>query len=679
MIEVYADGALIYDSRVPEGDVLSLTGTKALNKGGTATMQVAPSFPHYNSLKSYRTVVEIFRDGRRIFRGRTLYPTDTFDLLRTFTCEGERCFLNDAVIRGPYLYRDTPEAIFRDVVAKYNAEVDEFKRFEIGTVDVTDPNDYVLLENGEAEGAGTVIDKLVERCGGYITFTDTEDGKRAINWLTQLARRSTQSIAFGDNLLDFSRTTANTDLATVIVPYGAAVDETTGERLTIKDVNGGLDYITAPEDVLALRGYIWKAVMWDDVTEPSNLLTKAQAYLAESQQMLTTLTLTALDLSIIDKTVDSFEIGDTIKVYSRPHGLDGEEYQLTEMTLDLLNPQNDTITLGKTVASLTGSDVVTVMQASNRLNKVSGTARKAYQLNTEAMDQLITDFRSEIEQLPNKISMSVSGSLGGTATISLTVAGVPAPIGSLDLSGVRQAFAKDTSAVTVSAGTITFNSDTLIVNSGNFQLTADGTITAKAGTIGGWTLMHHKLYAGDGVDVKTVAIQAPQESTLYVFAAGGTSHDSYADCPFRVTKEGKLYATDAVIHGDVITIDGSFKTQLDRGSLKLYYEDALCGTINTKYWSGASTEGISLRIEDGGHYIMFSHPSDAGTGYDVDYYLNYGWSSNYDEKHIFQTSARFLDDVYLQRAYHRALYLVNGDGTYLVAVNSNGQLTCSKV
>ena len=599
MIEVYADGALIYDSRVPEGDVLSLTGTKALNKGGTATIQVAPSFPHYNSLKSYRTVVEIFRDGRRIFRGRSLYPTDTFDLLRTFTCEGERCFLNDAVIRGPYIYQDTPEAIFRDVVAKYNAEVDEFKRFEIGTVDVTDPNDYVLLENGEAEGAGTVIDKLVERCGGYITFTDTEDGKRAINWLAQLTRRSTQSIAFGDNLLDFSRTTANTDLATVIVPYGAVVNETTGERINIKDLNGGLDYIAAPEDVLALRGYIWKAVTWDDVTEPSNLLTKARAYLAESQQMLTTLTLTALDLSIIDKTVDSFELGDTIKVYSRPHGLDGEEYQLTEMTLDLLNPQNDTITLGKTVASLTGSDVVTMMQASNSLNKVSGTARKAYQLNTEAMDKLMTDFRSEIEQLPNKISMSVSGSLGGTASISMTVAGVPAPIGSIDLSGVRQAFAKDRGEVTISAGTITFDGGTLVINSSKCQLTA----------------------------------------------------------------AGKLTVEDAVVNGEITTIDGSYKTQLDKGSLKLYYSSKLCGTINTKYWSGASSEGISLRIEEEGKYIMFSHPdSSQGTGYAVDYYLNYGWSSNYSEKHIFQTSARFLSDVYMGRVHVTSLRLVNGDG-----------------
>lgn len=678
MLEIYADGALIYDSRVPDVALQELKVTRGLNKGGTATITVPPGHPHFSSISSYRSEISIHRDGRRLFRGRSLYPTDTFDLLRTFTCEGERCFLQDAVIRGPYVFQDRPDAIFRDVIDEYNAQVDPFKQFVVGTVDVTDPNDYIRLENGETESAAVVVDKLVDRCGGYITFTDTEDGKRAIHWLAQLTRQSTQDIAFGDNLLDFSRTTANTDLATVIVPYGAVKNEETGERYDIKAVNGGLDYIEAPEAVLQLRGRIVRSVVWDDVTQPANLLAKARAYLAEKQQMLTTLTLTALDLSIIDKTVDSFELGDLIKVYSKPHGIDGETYQLTEMTLDLLHPENDKITLGKTVASLTGADVVITQMASSRLQQVSLVARKSYTLNEAKLSQVEQTLRSEITQLADSITLEVSGSIGGTASIKLNVNGA-AVAQSLDLSGVRQAFANDTSAVTISAGTITFNSGTLIVNSGNFQLTADGTITAKAGTIGGWTIVGTKLYAGDGETVKVVAIQAPSANITNVFAAGGTDHSDYSDCPFRVTKAGKLYATDAVIRGDVVTIDGSFKTQLDRGSLKLYYSDALCGTINTKYWSGASTEGISLRIEEAGSYIMFSHPSSAGTGYDVDYYLNYGWSSSYDEKHIFQTSARFLDAVYFQRAYHRALYLQTGDGTYLVGVNSSGQLTCSKV
>ena len=285
-----------------------------------------------------------------------------------------------------------------------------------------------------------------------------------------------------------------------------------------------------------------------------------------------------------------------------------------------------------------------------------------------------------VETLAGSISLEVTGSLGSEATIVMK-ADDKTYSKKLDLSKVRQSFANDTSEVVIAAGTITFNSGTIVINSDNFQVTKDGTITAKAGTVGGWTLKNYKLYAGDGVNIKTVALQAPTDSNLYVFAAGGANHNDYSDCPFRVTKAGKLYATDAVVYGDIITIDGSYKTELDRGSLRLYFSDVLCGTINTKYWSGASTEGISLRVEEGGNYIMFSHADDTqGSGYTVDYYLNAGWSSNYEEMHIFQTSARFLDDVYFAGYTRiRSLRLFGSDGEYLVGISSSGALTVSKL
>ena len=119
---------------------------------------------------------------------------------------------------------------------------------------------------------------------------------------------------------------------------------------------------------------------------------------------------------------------------------------------------------------------------------------------------------------------------------------------------------------------------------------------------------------------------------------------------------------------------------MDMGSLRLYYDDILCGTINTKYWSNASSQGISLRVEEGGNYIMFSHADDTqGSGYVVDYYLNAGWSSNYEEMHIFQTSARFLDGIYVSGPSRlRSLRLFGADGEYLIGVDS-GELTVSKL
>lgn len=674
-VKVYADDVLVYDSRLEDYTLLGLKTTRGLNKGGTAEIIMPPGHPAYNSFVSYKTVVTLYEGDALRFRGRALYPSDDFYNVRTITCEGERCFLRDAVIR-PYLYTADPASIFAAAVELYNAEVDDFKRFTLGECTVTDANSYIRMESESAETFAEFFDKLVERCGGYIYFTTAPDGTRAINWLDEIGTESGQAIEFGENLLEFTRSGQSEELATAVLPYGAQLDD--GTRVSIETVNGGRDYIQDDEAV-ALRGRIMAVVQWDDVTEPGNLLTKARQWLAEHKLAVTSLQLSAADLSRMDKSFDSFHVGDLVQVTSKPHALSGW-FQLTEREVDWLDPAGGNITMGRTVANLTGADVMASQAIRQSVTIVKNAAVQAAGANTAAaVAESESRLVSKIEQLADSITLSVSGTLGGTASVVLSVNG-EAVTGALDLSGVRQAFANDKSAVTISGGTVTFNAGTLIVNSGNFTLDAEGTITAEAGNIGGWTLMHHKLYAGDGVDIKTVAIQAPQASTLYVFAAGGSSHDSYADCPFRVTKAGKLYATDATIYGDIITIDGSYKTEMDRGSLRLYFNDTLCGTINTKYWSGAATEGISLRVEEGGNYIMFSHADDTqGSGYVVDYYLNAGWSSNYDEMHIFQTSARFLDGIYVQGpARIRSLRLFGADGEYLVGIN-NGALTVSKL
>jgi hypothetical protein len=77
-----------------------------------------------------------------------------------------------------------------------------------------------------------------------------------------------------------------------------------------------------------------------------------------------------------------------------------------------------------------------------------------------------------------------------------------------------------------------------------------GKITATSGTIGGWNISDLKIYSGD-TDTGVAVMQKPTSGTTYVFAAGGTSHTSYDDCPFRVTKKGQLTATNCNIEGTI--------------------------------------------------------------------------------------------------------------------------------
>ena len=313
MIQIYADGAIIYDSRLEEYDLRGLRVTRGLNKGGTAEITLPPGHPAYTSFTSYKTVVEIRQDGRLKFRGRALYPMDTYDNQRTVVCEGELCFLQDAVCR-PYLFQASPEVVFSDLINIYNGQVESFKQFVLGSVTVTDPNNYVRLESESAEPVLTVVQKLLDRCGGYIVFTTAANGKRVINWMESVGRKSSQAIELGENLLDLTRTGANTDLATGILPYGALLGTgTSGKRVTIESVNNGLDYIV-DEEAVALRGTIIKPMFYDDVTTPLNLLRRAQQDLEAHRLIITSLELTALDLAVVDKTIDSYEPGDLIRV-----------------------------------------------------------------------------------------------------------------------------------------------------------------------------------------------------------------------------------------------------------------------------------------------------------------------------------------------------------------------------
>lgn len=408
MIQIYSDGVLAYDNRLnqPGMDytILGLTTTTGENKGGTASIILPPNHPAYNLFVAHKSIVTMYRDGKLRFRGRALYPTDDMFRRRTWVIEGELCLLLDGLSR-PYLYLDTPAAIFASIIEDYNAQVDEYKRFAVGEVTVTDANDYVRLESTTAEQSYDTLMKLVERCGGVIVFTEGDNGERVINWYADPGYRSHQAIEFGENLLDFSLTGANTDLATVIVPYGAQLDD--GTRVTIAEVNDGKDYIEDAEAV-ALRGRIVKPVFYDDVTLPTNLLRKAQQDLELRRHVVTSLSLTALDLSRMDKNIDDFTECDLVRVRSKPHLVD-EDFKLTELTEDWLQPINTSITLGKDLRSLTYADVGGDKKSQSDLQTTIHNIRAEYALGiAAAVAETERILSSLIEQTSESIKLEIS-------------------------------------------------------------------------------------------------------------------------------------------------------------------------------------------------------------------------------------------------------------------------------
>ena len=188
-----------------------------------------------------------------------------------------------------------------------------------------------------------------------------------MDYLADYTDVSTQDIAFSINLLDLVRESNANTLATGIVPYGAK-DETTGNRLTIKELNGGLDYLVN-EEAVAQYGRIFEVVTWDDVTTEAALLQKANAYLANKIKLPTKFTIKAIDLHLTDRSIEAFKLGDYIRVYSEPHGID-ERVLLTAYSMDLANPSGCIITLGVETSSYTGSQSDSYKEAVTRIDVV---------------------------------------------------------------------------------------------------------------------------------------------------------------------------------------------------------------------------------------------------------------------------------------------------------------------
>lgn len=135
-----------------------------------------------------------------------------------------------------------------------------------------------------------------------------------------------------------------------------------------------------------------------------------------------------------------------------------------------------------------------------------------------------------------------------------------------------------------------------------------GQIEAESGHIGGWTIESGKLTA-TGDNNKVCAVQAPASNTTWVFAAGGSSHSSYSDCPFRVDKDGKLYASSATISGSVTATSGTIGgCAIQSGVLKVSKTNIT--SVNASAISAGTVNATTVKFTTSNGYLEVGTDTD---------------------------------------------------------------------
>lgn len=386
----------IYPLHIPGTDDVILLDpilTQEMGKAGNFTFHILPNHPHADKIHPLTSEIYVYEDGEEIFRGRYAGKEEDFYRTGKVTCEGDLAYLLDSQQR-PYTHQGSIVDFLNARLAAHNSQVEERKRFALGKVTVADSNNYInRSDSGYSSTLDCINGKLVKTHGGY-PRTRYEGGVRYLDYVTDYGGINPQLIRFGDNLMDLSQHIKPETIITALIPIGASVEITKpdgtldNKKIDITSVNQGLDYIFA-EEAVQKYGWIVGVQEWEDVTLPENLLKKARVYLEECVNLPRTLELQAVDLSVTDTEVKALKTGYWTTLLSNPHGVTGT-YLLTKKTLNLTSPEKDTILLGGTLSSLSGSSAQNKLDMSLKVQQVAESASNEINAKVENATQLIT-------------------------------------------------------------------------------------------------------------------------------------------------------------------------------------------------------------------------------------------------------------------------------------------------
>lgn len=191
-VDTWVTKACIHDP----GDItdtkklISPTLTREVGKAGSLEFTLPLGNVAHSALQKLMTVVEVQQDGKQIWQGRVMSHEQDFQVRQKVYCEGEMAYLNDSGA-APYSARNVSISQFLEwVCASHNAQVDSFKAFTPGKVQMDTP---MIVP---------YIDGLKVEQSGY--HYDSDDGDRINHWAIKDPVDSTVSIFYEEKEYQYS-------------------------------------------------------------------------------------------------------------------------------------------------------------------------------------------------------------------------------------------------------------------------------------------------------------------------------------------------------------------------------------------------------------------------------------------------------------------------------------------
>ena len=328
---IIADGEIIGDLSDTELAYYNGRLEEAINESGQFKFSLDGANPKVKMVSPMLSVVELRQGNTTRWRGRITSATRNKYNVVSFVSEGVLAWLRDILIEPPVSYSElSAQTFIAFVLAQYNASCTPNHQIHVGEID---QKTKISMSVKEYISAFDLLSTLISQNGGYFTVSYTGTS----SFLNYFAEPDTagQEINFAENLLDITQVTDATNIITV---------------LTAKSKFGTYEAIN--EDAVAKYGKIYAYKYFDHVESSTVFHQLADEYLNSMILGGQSITVTAVDLSLLDADIAPFAVGNTARVKSAPNGIDISMVVSRKIT-DINNPAASQITLGLPHETLT--------------------------------------------------------------------------------------------------------------------------------------------------------------------------------------------------------------------------------------------------------------------------------------------------------------------------------------
>ncbi|CAK1248788.1 phage tail spike protein [Fructobacillus cardui] len=353
-------GEVLHEPRNYGNKAISGELDMQFNGVSTASFTITMQNSLYRQAEAIANLVKVIdtNTGKVAFDGRVVKIDGAFSGSHTQTLQCEDClaYLHDST----QVYRKVQNTTIRDflqmIVDEHNRQVESHKRFQLGRVTVSNSTDNVYRYTDDAQDTfDTIKDKLVSRLGGFLIWHRDINGQLVLEYLASVGEHIDTPIKLGKNLKSAKREYDVRDIITRLVPIGSSIEQGQTEqssddtaaaqpKTTIESVNNGIRYLDDTA-LISRFGIIQKAVEWNNVKVPSILKTKGQEYLQKQRVGLLTWSVDVVDISLLDPTYKSFEMGNFYPIHDQFLGL-VEDLQVVAKKLDITQPHKMSLTIG---------------------------------------------------------------------------------------------------------------------------------------------------------------------------------------------------------------------------------------------------------------------------------------------------------------------------------------------